>query len=229
MLQLVIGNKNYSSWSLRPWLVLQALDIPFTEINLSFNDPDFKLKARQYSPTAKVPVLLDHDFAVWDTLAIVEYLAEHFPDAGVWPADPQARATARSLAAEMHSSFGALRSAMPMNVEASLPGIGMSEGVQRDIDRLVSAWADCRARFGDGGPFLCGAFSAVDAFFAPVVLRLTTHAVALPAEAQAYVDAMLALPALQEWCREARLEHDYVECDEPYRSAAEAAAARTAS
>ncbi|MBE9610628.1 glutathione S-transferase family protein [Chitinilyticum litopenaei] len=224
-MQLVIGNKNYSSWSLRPWVLLRTLDIPFTEIRLSFNDPDFKLQAHQYSPTAKVPVLVDHDFAVWDSLAIAEYLAEHFPDAGIWPADPQARAMARCLAAEMHSSFSALRQAMPMNVEASLPGIGMNDAVAKDLARLVEAWRDCRSRFGSDGPFLCGHFSAVDAFFAPVAFRLRTHAVTLPDDAAAYVDALLALPAMQEWHNEACAEQDFVSCDEPYRSADEAAAA----
>ncbi|WP_211233988.1 glutathione S-transferase family protein [Chitinilyticum litopenaei] len=218
MLQLLIGNKNYSSWSLRSWLLLRVLDIPFEEIRLSFNDPDFRLQVLQYSPAGKVPVLIDHGQAVWDTLAIAEYLAEHFPDAGVWPEDPQARALARCLCAEMHSGFGALRTAMPMNVEASLPGLGMTEAVQRDIDRLVAAWTDCRSRFGDAGPFLCGTFGAVDAFFAPVALRLTSHAVALPAAAQAYVDSLLALPALQQWCEEACREDDFVAADEPYRT-----------
>jgi glutathione S-transferase len=218
-MKLLIGNKNYSSWSLRPWLLLRVLGIPFTEEKLSFNAPQFKAKVQRVSPAGKVPVLVDDDgTVVWDTLAIVEYLAERFPGRGVWPQDRAARATARSICAEMHAGFGALRSQMPMNMSQRFPGLGWNLKVQHDIDRILDLWQRAEARFGAEGPFLFGHFTAADAFYAPVVSRFMTHAVALPPPAQAYMAAIQALPAMQEWAEEAARENDFVVQDEPYRA-----------
>ncbi|MEW5854651.1 MAG: glutathione S-transferase family protein [Myxococcota bacterium] len=217
-MKLVMGSRAYSSWSLRPWLLLKHAGIPFEEEVLSFNAPDFKARARSYSPVGKVPVLVDGDLVIWDSLAICEYVAERFPEKGLWPKEQRARARARSVCAEMHSGFQALRQNMPMNVTAHLPGRGWNLTVQRDIDRVTSLWADCRARFGAGGPFLFGAFSVADAYFAPVVTRFTTYGVALPDDARAYVDTITALPAMKAWVEAARADRDYVEEDEPYRT-----------
>ena len=216
-MKLLIGNKNYSSWSLRPWLLLTHLEIPFEEEKLSFNDPAFKARVGKYSPVGQVPVLVDGDVAVWDSLAIVEYVAETFPDRGVWPADRAARARARSICAEIHAGFSALRDAMPMNCELRLDWVPQDVQVQRDIARIVASWSDCRARFGAGGPFLFGAFSAADAFYAPVVRRFLGFAVKLPEVAAAYVATMDALPAMRAWVTAGLAEHDFVEVDEPYR------------
>jgi glutathione S-transferase len=218
MLKLVIANKNYSSWSLRPWVLMRATGIPFEEQQLSLGAPDFRVRVRTASAAGKVPVLIDDDLTVWDSLAIVEYLAERFPDAGIWPANVAARAHARSACAEMHSGFGALRSQMPMNVSAHLPGHGWNIAVQRDLDRICALWAGLRARHGADGPYLCGRFSAADAFFAPVVFRLNTYAPALPEAAHAYVTTLLALPAMREWAAAAAKEEEFLAEDEPYRA-----------
>ncbi|MGE8618339.1 MAG: glutathione S-transferase family protein [Achromobacter spanius] len=217
MYTLIIGNKNYSSWSLRPWLALRATGIAFTEQKLGFFTEEFSRKVGAVSPAGLVPVLLDGDFAVWDSLAICEYLAERHPDAGLWPKDAKARARARSLVAQMHSGFGALRNALPMNIEAHLPGIKLPEAAQQDISRLQAIWHDTRAEFGQGGPFLFGAFSIADAFFAPVVSRFTTYGIAAAGAVRDYMDAVLALPAMQDWMRDARAEATFVPEDEPYR------------
>lgn len=217
MYTLIIGNKNYSSWSLRPWIALRATGIPFTEQKLGFFTEEFSRRVSAVSPAGLVPVLLDGDFAVWDSLAICEYLAESRPEAGLWPQDPKARARARSLAAQMHSGFGAMRQALPMNVEAQLPGIALPEAAQKDISRLQAIWHDTRAEFGQGGPFLFGRFSIADAFFAPVVSRFTTYGIAAAGPVRDYMDAVLALPAMQEWTRDALAEATFVPEDEPYR------------
>ena len=198
-LKLLIGNKNYSTWSMRPWLVLKQADIPFVEEKLSFNDPQLKQKIRQVSPSGRVPALVDGDLVVWDSLAIVEYLAEKFPDKKLWPQEARARAVARSMCAEMHAGFAVLRAALVMNFEADLPGRGWNVKVQAEIDRLVEMWQDARARFGAGGPFLFGSFTIADAFFAPVVRRFLGYAIPLPPVAAAYAQAVAALPAYQEW------------------------------
>ena len=216
-MKLLIGNKNYSSWSLRPWLLLTHLEIPFEEEKLTFNDPAFKARVGKYSPVGQVPVLIDGDVVVWDSLAIAEYVAETFPDRGVWPADRAARARARSICAEMHAGFNALRDAMPMNCELRLDWVPQDVKVQRDIARIVASWSDCRARFGAGGPFLFGAFSAADAYYAPVVRRFLGFAVKLPEVAAAYVATIDALPAMRAWVTAGLAEHDFVEMDEPYR------------
>jgi len=216
-MKLLIGNKNYSSWSLRPWLLLSQLAIPFEEEKLSFNDPAFKARVGRYSPVGKVPVLVDGDVAVWDSLAIVEYLAEKFPERGIWPADRAARARARSICAEIHSGFNALRDALPMNCELRLDWAPRDLAVQRDIARIVESWSDCRARFGADGPFLFGAFSAADAYYAPVVRRFLGFEVELPDGAAKYVATMNELPAMRAWVDAGLAEHDFVKMDEPYR------------
>jgi glutathione S-transferase len=222
-MQLYIGNKNYSSWSLRPWLAMRQLDIPFEEVRLRLDwnaDSDFKRTLARLAPTGRVPLLVDDDFAVWDTLAIVEYLAERFPERGVWPAATRDRARARSLCAEMHAGFGALREHFPMNIEASLPDIGArvmreSSAVGDDLRRIESMWSEQLAE--TGGPFLFGPFSAADAYFAPVCARLKTYAPALQPTTIAYVERIFALPAMRAWCEAARAEHDFIVEDEPYR------------
>jgi glutathione S-transferase len=217
-MKLLIFNKNYSSWSLRPWLVLRELGIPFEEEKLSINDPKYKERIAKYAPVGKVPVLVTEDgMAIWESIAIIEYAADAFPQAGVWPADPRARARARSLCAEMHAGFSALRNAFPMNIEARLPGRGWSLEVQTDIDRIVDRWTATRAEFGRGGAFLFGKFCAADAFFAPVVSRFVTHAVEVPPVARTYMNAVLELHSMKEWTAAARAEQEYVAMDEPYR------------
>lgn len=226
MLQLLIGNKNYSSWSMRPWVLLRQLQIPFEEVMVRFDsfdgDSAFKRALAGVNPAGKVPVLLDDGFAVWDTLAITEYIAERFPERGVWPPDRQARARARSVCAEMHSGFSALRSHCPMNVEASLPQIGEKvwqeqAPVRTDVGRIVSMWSGLLEQHG--GPMLFGQFSAADAYFAPVCLRLKTYALPVPPAIASYVERVLALPAVQAWTEGALAEHDFVPFDEPYRAA----------
>ena len=217
-MQLLIANKNYSSWSLRAWLLLRELGIEFTEEKLSFNDPDWKGRVLAVSPAGCVPVLSDGDVVVWDSLAIAEYVADRFPNAGVWPVDPAARARARSICAEMHSGFPALRANMPMNIGARLPGLGMNRRVQANIDRIVRIWTNARTNFGAEGPMLFGRFSAADAFYAPVVWRFVTHGVELPPVAKAYSEAVRSLPSMQAWVQEALGEQEFVDEDEPYRS-----------
>jgi len=215
-LALVIANKNYSSWSMRPWVLLRQAGIAFEEIQLKFDDSVRVVGIERYSPTGKVPVLLVDGQAVWDTLAIAETLAELFPDQPLWPRDPAARRLARSACAEMHSGFQNLRGRMPMNIRASLPGIGMNADVQKDVDRIVALWRECRHKHGRGGVLLFGEFSIADAFFAPVAMRFATHAVELPADAAAYAAALRELPAVQEWVAGARRETEFVAGDEPY-------------
>ncbi|HEY0708141.1 MAG TPA: glutathione S-transferase family protein [Polyangia bacterium] len=218
-MSLLIANKSYSSWSLRPWLALKQAGIPFEERRLSFLDPAFKAKVSAVSPSGKVPALVDGELVIWDSLAIVEYLAERFPERKLWPQAAAARAVARSMCAEMHSGFGNLRSSMTMNFSAAFPGLGWSLKVQRDIDRILAMWADAKTRFGAGGPFLFGEFSIADAFFAPVAHRFDNYGVRLPGPAASYVAAILALPAMQQWAAEARAENEFYPEDEPYRSA----------
>ena len=224
-MQLAIGNKNYSSWSMRAWVLMTQTGTPFEEVMLRFDaftpDSAFKAALARLSPAGKVPVLLDGDFAVWDTLAIAEYLAEKFPDKALWPAEVRARARARSVCAEMHSGFGALRSNFPMNIEAALPEIGRKllaeqPGVSADLDRIVAIWTELLEQHG--GPMLFGAFSIADAYFAPVVMRIVGYALPVPQAVAAYVARVQALPSVAAWCQEARAEHDFVPIDEPYRS-----------
>ena len=199
-LRLVIGNKNYSSWSMRPWLALRANDIPFEEMFIPlYTGAADKQKILDVSRSGKVPILVDGDVTVWDSLAIIEYLAERFPDKRLWPEDPVRRAHARSVSAEMHSGFAALRNECGMNLHRPVRGIELSAEARANIARVQDIWADCRKR--SGGPFLFGAFGAADAMFAPVVHRLRTYAVAVSQETQAYMETMMALPAFAEWTK----------------------------
>jgi glutathione S-transferase len=202
---LVVGNKNYSSWSLRPWLAMRQAGIAFDEVVIPLYRADSRAALLRHSPAGKVPALKDGSRTVWDSLAIMEYLAESFPAAGLWPNDAAARALARSISADMHAGFLALRTAMPMNLREHLPGRERG-GAAADIERVTAIWRDCRRRFGDGGPFLFGAFSIADAMYAPVATRFRTYGVELDRTCQAYADAVLALPAFLEWQAAAREE-----------------------
>lgn len=203
---LIIANRNYSSWSLRAWLALEAVGQPFDEVLILLGRPETAAEIRRWSPTGRVPALHDDGLLVWDSLAISEYLAERHPEAGLWPADPRARAVARSVVAEMHSGFAALRSHMPMNLRASRPGAGRGPGVAEDIERITALWQECRAGFGAGGDLLFGAFTLADAFFAPVVSRFRSYGVTPAGVAGAYMDALWALPAMQDWAAKAHAE-----------------------
>ncbi|MBL6932757.1 MAG: glutathione S-transferase family protein [Rhodospirillales bacterium] len=211
---LYIGNKNYSSWSLRPWLAMKVAGIPFDEKLILLFDDDWKANIAKVSPSARVPVLCDGDLTIWETMAILEYLAERHPDKGLWPEDSTARAIARAVSNEMHAGFTALRNNMPMNIRKSHPGRGRGEGVAEDIARICQIWNDCRARFGDGGPFLFGKFSIADAMFAPVVSRFTTFVVELDEVSATYRDAVQALPEMIEWSDAGRAEPWVVPEDE---------------
>jgi glutathione S-transferase len=225
-MQLYIGNKNYSSWSMRPWVLLTQAGIAFDEVKVRFDSFDagsqFKTEIARHTPVGKVPVLVDDGFAVWDTLAIAEYLAEKFPSKQLWPADAKQRARARSVCAEMHSGFGALRSRFGMNIEASLPEVGErvlkeDAAVRADVDRLVQMWTELLA--ASGGPLLFGGFSIADAFFAPVVQRFVTYGVPVPAAITAYIERVQALPSVAAWRRDALAEHDFLPFEEAYRTA----------
>jgi len=210
-LTLVFGNKNYSSWSLRPWLLLRHFGVPFHEQRIRLSTPETAAELKPISPTGRVPVLLDGDLTVWDSLAICEYVSEQFLNGGGWPADSKARAHARSLAAEMHSGFQALRSAWPMNVRLQRK-LEPAPDVAACIARLDSMWSECLARHG--GPWLFGEFSIADAMYAPVVLRFHSYQPQLGVAATRYLQTMLAHPALQEWMDAARAEVEVIEEDE---------------
>ncbi len=198
-LKLIIGNKNYSSWSLRPWIAMKAAGIPFEETVIPFGDPDFKQRVGEVSGTGKVPVLIDGDNRIWESLAILEYLAEKFPDAALWPKEAAARAHARSIASEMHAGFGAMRGELPMNFLRPVIKRALTPDTEANVRRIETIWTDCRARFGKGGPFLFGRFGAADAMYAPVVARLHTYDVDVGDAARAYMAAVMALPAWREW------------------------------
>ena len=225
MLQLVIGNKNYSSWSMRPWVLMRNAGIDFEEIKLRLEltpDSAFQRALARYTPAGRVPVLLIDGFAVWDTLAIAEALADLRPDLPLWPRDPRQRARARSLCAEMHAGFSALRNHCPMNIEAALPEVGArvlkaEAGVRRDLDRIDSLW---RTQLeASGGPFLFGEFGIIDAYYAPVVARTRSYGLPLSAPARAYAERVWASPGVSAWVADALTEHDFIVEDEPYRSA----------
>lgn len=209
--RLVIGNKTTSSWSLRPWLAMKQAGLPFAEIRINLRAPDKKEQIRAHSAAGKVPVLWAGDLMIWDSLAILEFLAERHPDKGLWPADTDARAIARSVSAEMHSGFQALREHCPMQFLATEPRETHIEPVQANIRRVIEIWKDCRTRFGEGGPFLFGGFTVADAMYAPVASRFRTY-VADPGEfgddgtAVAYIQALFSLPAMAEWADGARQE-----------------------
>jgi|SRR5882724_3680264 len=205
-LVLVIGNKAYSSWSLRPWLLMKQAGIAFDEIRVSLYQDGAKRKLLQYSAAGKVPVLKDGDLTIWDSLSICEYLAEKYPEKQLWPAQAAARARARSVAAEMHSGFTNLRNQMPMNVRREIPGRTRTPEVSAEVARIETIWNECRSRHGSSGPFLFGAFSIADAMYAPVVSRVRTYRVALGGAAAQYAGAIHALPAMQEWIAAAHAE-----------------------
>jgi glutathione S-transferase len=210
---LVIGNKNYSSWSLRPWIAMQVLGIPFQELRIPLYGTGATEEILRYSPTGKVPCLVAGATRVWDSLAILEYLAESHP---LWPEAPAARAMARSISAEMHSGFPHLRQHMSMNVRGRYPGKGRTPETLAEIARVVAIWGECREQFGRPGDFLFGHFGAADAMYAPVVLRFRTYEVELPAACRAYADAMLALPAMREWIGAAEREIEHIEKFDQY-------------
>jgi glutathione S-transferase len=226
MLQLYIGNKNYSSWSLRPWLLMKHAGIPFEEkkVRLGWEDDSpFKKTMYALAPSGRVPLLIDDGFPIWDSLAIAETLAERFPEKHLWPRDPKQRARARSLCAEMHSGFGELRGTFGMNLEARLPEIGErmlreKPGAAKDLKRIDAMWDE--ALEASAGPFLFGAFGIADAYFAPVCTRARTYSLPLSRRSAEYMQRMLALPAFLEWEREALAEHDWIPEDEPYRTKA---------
>jgi glutathione S-transferase len=209
MLKLIIGNKNYSSWSFRPWIAMKVAGIVFDEQVISLNDPDFKRTVLAVSRNGKVPALDDGGVHVWESIAILEYLADKFPQAGLWPSDPPARAHARAIAAEMHAGFLALRHECPMNFWRPVKRRDLSPDAMANVARIDAMWTDCRARCGQGGPFLFGAFGAADAMFVPVVSRLHTYAVEVGAPSRAYMDAVMAVPAWSEW-KDAALKEPWV-------------------
>ncbi len=224
MLKLYIGNKNYSSWSMRPWVLLTQAGIAFDSVMVRFDsfaaDSHFKHTVNALTPTGKVPVLVDGDLAVWDTLAIAEYIAEKFTEKQLWPANPLARARARSVCAEMHAGFTGLRGHCPMNIEASLPEVGAlvwrdQPAVRADVARLVAMWQELLG--AHGGPMLFGEFSVADAYFAPVCMRLTTYGLPVPGDIADYVARVSALPGVQAWVKGALAEQDFLDFEEPYR------------
>jgi glutathione S-transferase len=205
-LVLVIGNKNYSSWSLRPWLLMSEFKLPFSEIKLPLDTPEFHQRIGKYSPTARVPVLLDGDETVWDSLAICEVINERYLGGKAWPDNSRSRAVARSAAAEMHSGFSALRTQLPMNCHYAPGGVIGNAEADRDITRVQEIWNDLRTRFGTTGEFLCGDFGIVDAMFAPVCIRFKAYGVAIDDIANRYVESIYSLPAMQAWLAEAKIE-----------------------
>ena len=224
MVKLYIGNKNYSSWSMRPWVLQKQAQIPFETVIVRFDsfapESSFKQMIGQVTPAGRVPVLVDGDLAIWDTLSIAEYLAEKHPDKKLWPADRAMRARARSVCAEMHSGFSALHQACPMNIEASLPEVGAlvwrdNPAVRADIERIVEMWSGLLQ--ASGGPMLFGDFSIADAYFAPVCMRLATYQLPVPAAITSYVARVQALPGVAAWIEGALTEHDFLDFEEPYR------------
>lgn len=226
MLKLYIGNKNYSSWSMRPWVLLKQCGIPFEEVMVRFDafqaGSVFRKTMDAVTPVGKVPLLVDDGLVVWDTLAIAEYLAEQFPEKSLWPQDSKARARARSVCAEMHSGFAALRSACPMNIEASLPDIGQliwrdKPAVRADVARVVAMWDELLTQHS--GPMLFGEFSIADAYYAPVATRLKTYALPVPASITAYISRLCATPGVRAWIEDALAENDFRDFQEPYQLA----------
>jgi glutathione S-transferase len=205
-LKLILANKAYSSWSLRPWILLAQLKIPFEEVIIPMDQPETRANMLKYAPTGKCPSLQDGKIAIWESLAIIEYLAEAYPEKTVWPKGKAARAHARSLASEMHAGFVALRQTCPTNFRRPVRAIALSDDVRGDVARIEAAWAHARATFGRGGPFLFGRFSAADAMFAPVVNRLHAYDVSVSTQTRAYMEAIMALPAWKAWIADAHAE-----------------------
>jgi len=214
-LTLVIGNKNYSSWSLRPWIAMKVAGIPFEEIQIPLYEPGSRERMLEYSPAGKVPILIDGDEHVWESLAILEHLAERFPEARLWPSDRRARSHARAIASEMHGGFQPLRQNCTMNLWLPVKARPQPPEVLANVARIEQMWADCRARFGQGGPFLFGAFGAADAMYAPVVARFNTYGLPVSAKTRAYMDAVMALPAWREWYDAAMQETWIMQHNEP--------------
>ena len=211
-LTLVIGNKNYSSWSMRPWVALRASGIAFEERFIPlYTDAADKQRILDVTRSGKVPALIDGDVTVWDSLAIIEYAAERFPDAHLWPADAASRAHARSVSAEMHSGFAALRNECGMNLHRPIAAKVLSDNARADVARIQELWTDCRKRYGTAGPFLFGAFTAADAMYAPVVHRFRTYAIDVSPPVRAYMEAMMALPAFAQWTAEGLAETIVIE------------------
>jgi glutathione S-transferase len=208
-LKLIIGNKNYSSWSFRPWIAMKVAGIAFEEEVISLEASDFKARVGKVSGTGKVPALVDGNVHVWESLAILEYLAEKYPHAHLWPADPAARALARAIAAEMHAGFGPLRRHLPMNMWRPVTPRQLTPEVETNVRRIEAIWTDCRRRYGADGAFLFGGFGAADAMYAPVISRFHTYGVEVGATARAYMDVVMALPAWGEW-RAAALAEPWV-------------------
>lgn len=198
-LKLIIGNKNYSSWSLRPWIAMRHAGLDFTDEVIPLYEPGSAEKVLKYSPTGKVPVLIDGDQVIWETIAILEHLADKFPKAQLWPSDPVARTHARVVASEMHAGFGPLRRHCPMNMRRVQKKRELTSEVAADVRRIERIWTQCRERFGQGGPFLFGAFTNADAMYAPVVSRFFSYDIGVGAAAEAYMAAVMALPAYKEW------------------------------
>lgn len=218
-MKLVIANKLYSSWSLRPWILMRQLRLPFEEVLIPLRQEDTGARILEFSPAGKVPVLVDGEARVWESLAIIDHLADLYPESDIWPREDLARAFARSIAAEMHAGFMALRKAMPMYLGARFPHRDRGPEVAADVERVVAIWREARTRFGGGGPFLFGArFNAADAMYAPVVTRLDTFSWPVDADTRVYMDTILDLPAMQEW-REAALDEPWTI---PYESLMEA-------
>lgn len=211
---LIIGNKNYSSWSLRPWLLMRQAGIAFDEVRLPLDTPEFRERAPRYSPTGRVPVLHEGELVVWDSLAICEYVNERWLGGSGWPASIEARAVARAAAAEMHSGFSHLRAQLPMNCRRRPGERHWDADAERDINRVMGLWRDLRTRFGAGGDFLCGSFGIVDAMFAPVCIRFRGYGVPLDETARAYCQAISSLPAFIEWDKAALAENERVASDE---------------
>jgi glutathione S-transferase len=214
---LVIGNKLYSSWSMRPWLLLKQLGIAFDEVLIPLHQPDTKARIREHSPAGKVPILIEGDIGVWESLAIMDHVGEAYEDAEVWPRDPHARAMARSVAAEMHAGFSALRSSCPMNLGKKFGERDRGDAVARDVARVTEIFRVARGRFGSGGRFLFGEFSAADAMYAPVVTRLDTYSIPVDPVSRDYMEAILSLPAYRDWLNAALDEPwvlDFDEADE---------------
>jgi glutathione S-transferase len=205
-LTLVIGSKRWSSWSLRPWIALRQAEIPFDEVLVPLRRPDTRARALEYSPSGKVPVLRDGATTVWDSLAILDYIDRRFPGAELWPADLSALACAKSISAEMHAGFAALRRELPMDIGADPPTPALSDEAGADVARIMALWRDARTRFGGAGPFLFGRFTNADAMYVPVATRFETYRIELDAASREYMRALLTLPAMEEWRRAARAE-----------------------
>jgi glutathione S-transferase len=205
--KLIIGNKNYSSWSFRPWILMRQAGIPFEEELYALYEPGSREKIMQYSPTGTVPCLVDGDVTVWESLAILDYLADKFPEKKLWPADLKARGFARAISSEMHAGFGPLRQYCSMNMrrDRNKPR-ELTPEVKANVERIDAIWSECRSRFGAGGPFLFGAFSNADAMYAPVVSRFASYSIGVSPAARSYMDAVMALPAWKEWEDAARVE-----------------------